>query len=44
MNRSENLETINLKSRNLIDDDIKILSEALSRTISNIRVIVLSRN
>ncbi|CAD8173699.1 unnamed protein product [Paramecium pentaurelia] len=44
MDRSENLEIINLKSRNLIDDDIKIFSEALSRTISNIRVIVLSRN
>ncbi|CAD8073272.1 unnamed protein product [Paramecium primaurelia] len=44
MDRSENLEIINLKSRNLIDDDIKIFSEALTRTISNIRVIVLSRN
>ncbi|CAK79885.1 unnamed protein product (macronuclear) [Paramecium tetraurelia] len=44
MNRSENLETINLKARTLTDDDIKIFSEALSRTISNIRALVLSRN
>ncbi|CAD8072177.1 unnamed protein product [Paramecium sonneborni] len=44
MNRSENLDIINLKSRNLTDDDIKIFSESLAITISNIRAIFLSKN
>ncbi|CAD8149113.1 unnamed protein product [Paramecium octaurelia] len=44
MNRSQNLDIINLKSRSITDDDIKVFSEALSTTISNIRVIVLSKN